>query len=226
MRRAPLIVLTVAALTLSGCSGDRSPEAPPAPTGDAAPEDPAPTDGATGAGDDAGGSTAGPDGTDPGTDPGTDGDATTGGADTSRATVDPEEVEGGEDGQAAADVAQAFVAAMVRADPAACDHMVSFSDVQRPMSEVEEDQELCAELLPVVLAEEVDAQGLDEEGATMLAGMEITGAEVDGDTAVVDRDNVSPLFADSLGEETITLTRIEGRWYVDLDRSFVPPDPR
>lgn len=219
MRRAPLIVLTVAALGLAGCSGDGSTEAPPAPTGEAAPEDPA----TTGAGDDdAGGSTAGPDGTDPGT----DGDATTGAADTSRATVDPDEVEGGEDGQAAADVAQAFVAAMVRADPAACDHMVAFSDVQRPMSEVQEDQELCAELLPVVLAEEVDAQGLDEEGASMLAGMEITGAEVDGDTAVVDRDNVSPLFADSLGEETITLTRIGDRWYVDLDRSFVPPDPR
>ena len=78
----------------------------------------------------------------------------------------------------------------------------------------------------MVLTEEVGAQGLDEEGAAVLETLQITGADVEGDTAVVDGDNVSPLFADSLGEETITLTRVEGRWYVDLERSFEPPAPR
>ncbi|OLT22985.1 hypothetical protein BJF81_12180 [Ornithinimicrobium sp. CNJ-824] len=123
-------------------------------------------------------------------------------------------------------MARQFLVAMVDADAAACDHMISFTDVQTPMVQVEEDYALCTELLPAVLAEEVDAQGLDEDGATLLEALQITGADVDGDTAVVDGDNVSPLFADSLGQETITLTRVEGRWYVDLDRSFEPPAPR
>lgn len=220
MRRTPAIAATAAVLALSGCSGsgtsgptstapatEGSPDAAPA-TGE-----PASTDGP-----DTGFATA------PGGTP--DGADVTAGPDPAGTTVDPDEVEGGADGQAAAEVAQQFLVAMVGADAAACDHMISFTDVQTPMVQVEEDYALCTELLPVVLTEEVGAQGLDEEGAAVLETLQITGADVDGDTAVVDGDNVSPLFADSLGEETITLTRVEGRWYVDLERSFEPPAPR
>lgn len=225
MRRAPMIAAAAAALALSGCSGDVAPS--PAPTANGSPDDDAATAHGGPADDEADPASS--------TAPGEDDAATAAPeGDGAQATADPGDVDpgdagdarGGADGQAAAEVAQAFLAAMVDADAAACDHLVSFSDVQRPMTDVEEDYDLCVELLPLVLAEEVEAQGLDEEGASVLEAMEITGADVDGDTAVVGRDNVSPLFADSLGEETITLTRIDDRWYVDLDRSFEPADPR
>ena len=222
MRRTAMVAVTAVALALSGCTGDDATTAPPTPSATGGPDDaPATGDDPADGGTDAAPTTA------PAGGAADDGAATAGGGtDVADATVDPDDVEGGAEGQAAADVAREFLTAMVGADAAACDHMVSFSDVQRPMADVEEDYELCTELLPVVLAEEVDRQGLDEEGPSVLEALEITGADVVGDTAVVDGDNFSPLFADSLGEETITLTRLEDRWYVDLDRSFQPPDPR
>ncbi|MFB9731475.1 hypothetical protein [Ornithinimicrobium kibberense] len=220
MRRTPVIAATAALLALSACSGSGTPgPTSTAPATEGSPDAAPATGGAA--------STEGP-GTSSAPAPGgtPDGADVTAGPDQAGATVDPDEVEGGADGQAAADVARQFLVAMVDADAAACDHMISFTDVQTPMVQVEEDYALCTELLPAVLAEEVDAQGLDEDGATLLEALQITGADVDGDTAVVDGDNVSPLFADSLGQETITLTRVEGRWYVDLERSFEPPAPR
>lgn len=140
--------------------------------------------------------------------------------DRSATTADPEGVEGGEDGQAAADVAHDFLVAMVAADPAACDYLLSFTDLQKPMSEVESDHEMCVELLPEVLKAQTEAQGLDEESAAALEALQINGADVDGDTAVVDADNYGNEFAAAMGDAEIALKKIDGQWYVDLDNSF------
>ncbi|WP_122261222.1 hypothetical protein [Ornithinimicrobium cerasi] len=137
----------------------------------------------------------------------------------------PGDVEGGADGQAAADVAKEFFVASVLAEPEACDLLISFTDPETPMVEVETDLEQCRQILPAAMSADVEAQGLDsEEQIAILEAMQISGAEVDGDTATVDKDNLSELFQDALGEEVITLTRIDGTWYVDLDRSFQPAE--
>lgn len=196
MRHALTTTLVGAALVLAGCSGGGDGDA----TGTTAPVDaPAGTAGEGAA------TTGAPGGT-------TDGSAATGGPEGG--------VEGGEDGQAAADVAKEFLVAMVEADPRACDHLLSFTDIQRPMTAVDSDHEMCVELLPEVLKAETEAQGLDAEAAQALESLEITGADVDGDTAVVDGDNYSDAFADAMGQSQITLRRIDGAWYVDLDHSF------
>lgn len=134
-----------------------------------------------------------------------------------------DEVEGGAEGQAAADRAKEFLLALVAADEGACDLLVSFSDPELPMTAVGSDLELCRTQLPVTMAATVEAQGLDEDGVAALEEMEITGADVQGDTAVVDRDNYSPLFADAMGDSTITLRSIDGRWYVDPDAYLQAP---
>lgn len=214
MRRALATALAVPALLLTACDdGGEVVEAPTAtteasPTSEsAATSEPAPrTDDAAGT-TDAGVTAA----------PSTDDSAATSAA--------PGDVEGGDDGQAAADVAKKFFLAAIAASPEACDLLVSFTDPDVPMAEVESDVELCRTTLPLAMQGDVEAQGLDsEEQVAILEAMQITGAEVDGDVAVVDKDNLSPLFEDALGEEVITLVRIDGEWYVDLDRSFQTAD--
>lgn len=145
--------------------------------------------------------------------------ATSGGPAASDEAV-AEEVEGGEEGQAAADRAKEFLLAIVDADPEACTMIVSFSDTTRPMRDLRSDLELCQTQLPETMAASVQAQGLTEEGRAILEAMQITGADVDGSTAIVDRDNFSDLFAESMGQAPITLVRIDGEWFVDLSRSF------
>lgn len=139
-------------------------------------------------------------------------------------TTGPDEVEGGADGQAAADRAKEFLLALVRADEEACTMVLSFSDTERPMADVPSDLELCQEQLPQTMAASVEAQGLGDEGIAILEAMQIRGAEVTGDTAVVDQDNYSPLFAEAMGNSTITLHRIDGEWYVDIDAFMDSPD--
>lgn len=134
----------------------------------------------------------------------------------------PEDVEGGEQGQAAADRAKEFLVAIVGADPAACAMMLSFSDTSRPMADLPEDLELCEEQLPEIMEPAIEAQGLGEEGQEIMQAMRITGAEVDGDLAVIDRDNYSSIFSDMMGESTITLQQVDGEWYVDVDRFLDP----
>lgn len=126
-------------------------------------------------------------------------------------------VMGGAEGQAAAARAKAFLMALVTADPAACDLLLSFSDPERPMATVPSDLELCQAQLPATMEATVEAQGLGEDGVAVLESMQIQGADVQGDTAVVGRDNYSPLFAEAMGDSTITLKRIDDEWYVDLD---------
>ncbi|WP_298890891.1 hypothetical protein [uncultured Serinicoccus sp.] len=139
----------------------------------------------------------------------------------------PEGVEGGEAGQAAADRAKEFLLALVDADPAACGLMLSFTDTSRPMAQVPEDLELCEEQLPETMSAAVEAQGLGEEGRDILGAMQLRGAEIsaEGDTALIDEDNYSELFAESMGESTITLVRIDGEWFVDVERFLQTPEP-
>lgn len=144
-------------------------------------------------------------------------------ADGAAGTASPEDVEGGADGQAAADRAKAFLIALVSADEEACDMLLSFTDLERPMTDVPSDLELCQTQLPATMQATVEAQGLDEEGVAILETMRITGADVQGDTAVVDKDNYSPLFADAMGDSTITLKKIDGEWYVDIDAYLESP---
>ncbi|QFG67662.1 hypothetical protein [Ornithinimicrobium pratense] len=126
-------------------------------------------------------------------------------------------VMGGEEGQAAAERAKEFLMALVTADPTACDLLLSFSDPERPMTAVPSDLELCQTQLPATMEATVEAQGLGEDGIAVLESMQIRGADVQGDTAVVGRENYSPLFAEAMGDSTITLKRITDEWYVDLD---------
>lgn len=128
-----------------------------------------------------------------------------------------DEVMGGEEGQAAADRAKEFLMALVTADPEACELLLSFSDPERPMTAIPSDLELCQAQLPATMEATVEAQNLGEDGIAVLESMQIRGADVDGDTAVVSRDNYSPLFAEAMGDSTITLKHIDGEWYVDLD---------
>ena len=139
----------------------------------------------------------------------------------------PDGVEGGEEGQAAADRAKEFLLALVDADPAACGFMLSFTDTSRPMEQVPEDLALCEEQLPETMSAAVEAQGLGEEGRDILGAMQITGAEVgaEGETAVIDEDNYSELFAESMGDSTITLVKIDGTWFVDVERFLETPEP-
>lgn len=199
MRRATgaAIALTLSAVVLAGCSGDD-----PSPTT-------APTPAPTGVGQ-----SEAPDGEVQ------TATAAPGEADGAGSTAAPEDGDGGADGQAAADVAAAFLVAMVNAEPEACDYLLSFTDLERPMTDVRSDHEMCTELLPEILRAETEAQGLDAEIAAELDGLVIDGADVDGDTAVVDADNYPPDLATSMGDAAMTLKRIDDRWYVDLDNSF------
>lgn len=225
MRRAigAATALTLSALVLTGCSGDDPSPAPTsAPGGTSAST--AGTDGDEGAADGTDGGQQSAPGADDGSDDGSDDESST-------ATVAPGDAgdagdagdgdgEGGADGQAAADVAAAFLVAMVNAEPEACDYLLSFTDLERPMTDVRSDHEMCTELLPEILRAETEAQGLDAEIAAELDGLVIDGADVDGDTAVVDADNYPPDLATSMGDAAMTLKRIDDRWYVDLDNSF------
>ena len=144
---------------------------------------------------------------------------TTGATDPAAQTADPDEVEGGEEGQAAADVAKAFYVAMIDADVTVCDHLLSFSDASTPMKDHPSDYQTCQELLPEVLERDVAPEG-DEELKAIVEAMQIRGADVQGDTAVVDADNYSELFAQTVGQDPITLRKVDDAWYIDLDHSF------
>lgn len=216
MRRAILPALAASALLLTGCDDSTSSADPTTPE-ETAPVTQAPTTQAT---DDA-------EETQDAAAPTDDAAGVTTGPDDAASTTAPgeREIQGGEDGQAAADVVKSFFIAMVEADPAVCDHLLSFTDPTRAMPDHPSDYETCQELLPPVLERDVAPEG-DAELAGIIGAMNIYGADVDGDTAVVDEDNYSELFAQTVGSEPITLRRIDGSWYIDLDHSFQSADER
>ncbi|WP_130012734.1 hypothetical protein [Serinicoccus sediminis] len=206
MRRPLMALLAAPALLLAACDGG----AEVVETS----EDASTTDAA---GDDDAAITSAPDPT----------EEAAAGDDAAVTSAAPDGVEGGEEGQAAADRAKEFLLALVDADPAACGFMLSFTDTSRPMEQVPEDLALCEEQLPETMSAAVEAQGLGEEGRDILGAMQITGAEVgaEGETAVIDEDNYSELFAESMGDSTITLVKIDGTWFVDVERFLETPEP-
>jgi hypothetical protein len=122
--------------------------------------------------------------------------------------------EGGAAGKAAAARTKEFMVALVNADPEICQLILDFQG-EGPMKDSPEDLQICEEVLPSTL------EGLvGEEEAAIIDVIEVNGADVDGDTAIVDSDNFSELFAEGFGDEEITLKRFQKQWYVDLDNSF------
>lgn len=228
MRRALVTALAVPVLLLSACGGDdpgdhtTTPEEtveetqPPAPeetdeTADEAETTHAPqTDDAatTDAGESAGEEATGAD----------DADTTTGAPDDGETTDDAGESaagpEGGAEGQAAADRTKEWLVALIEGEDAVCDMMLDLES-EGPMADNESHYEVCLATLPTLGAEQ-----FTEEQAGILTMVEITGADVQGDTAVVDKDNFSELFAEGIGDQVITLQKIDGEWYVDMNKSF------
>ncbi len=137
--------------------------------------------------------------------------------DVAGATEEPEgdgEVQGGEDGQAAAAVTKDFMVALANADPEICGLLMDFTG-SAPMSESQEDMDLCEQVLPTTL------EGMiTEEQASIIELIEVNGADIEGDTATVDKDNFSELFGEGFGDDSIVLQKFDDTWYIDLDNSF------
>jgi len=123
-------------------------------------------------------------------------------------------VEGGAAGKAAAARTKDFMVALVNADPEICQLIMDFEG-QAPMKDSPEDLTICEDVLPSTL------EGLvGEDEAAIIDVIEVNGADVDGDTAIVDGDNFDEIFAEGFGDEEITLKKVDNEWYVDLDNSF------
>ncbi|MGB5951728.1 MAG: hypothetical protein WBG57_04325 [Ornithinimicrobium sp.] len=126
------------------------------------------------------------------------------------------DVEGGEEGAAAAAVTEEFMVALANADPKICDLMLdAFAGSTTPMADSPENLEQCQSLI-VPSLEGV----ITEEQAQIIELIEVMGADVQDDSATVDKDNFSELFAEGFGEETIELKKIDDQWYIDLENSF------
>lgn len=209
MRRLLVTTLAVPALLLSACGSDDPEVVEPTSTVESTPTTEAPADDADETTEAA---------------PTTEAETTTEDSETTTddAAGTSEEpgaggAEGGAEGQAAADRAKEWLVAFVNGDEAVCDFMMDL-DSEAPMNASESDHQFCIEYIPSLAADMFPA-----EVAGIIEAMEITGAQVDGDTAVVDRDNFSDMFAEGFGDEVITLQRVDGEWYVDMNESFNAP---
>ncbi|USQ79548.1 hypothetical protein NF556_18435 [Ornithinimicrobium faecis] len=126
------------------------------------------------------------------------------------------EGEGGADGQAAADRTKEWLVAFVNAEESVCDMMLDLESTG-PMVDNQAHYDICISTFPT------QAEGMfgsTPEMAGIIESMEINGADVQGDTAVIDKDNFSPMFAEAFGDEIITLKKIDGEWLVDMNASF------
>ncbi|WP_154402195.1 hypothetical protein [Ornithinimicrobium cavernae] len=124
------------------------------------------------------------------------------------------EGEGGADGQAAADRTKEWLVAFVNAEEAVCDMMLDF-DGEAPMKDNKAQYDICIDTFPTQAS-----NMFSPEMAGIIESMEIKGADVQGETAVVDKDNFSPMFAEGIGDQVITLKKIDDAWYVDMNESF------
>jgi len=138
------------------------------------------------------------------------------------ATEEPTEEETSEDaggdsgaeGQAAADRTKEWLVAFVNGEEAVCDMMLDL-DSEGPMRDDETDYPICVATFPSLATEMFDA-----ETAGIIESMQISGADVDGDTAIVNKTHFSELFGAGMGEKVITLKKIDGEWFVDMNASF------
>ena len=214
MRRALVTALAVPVLLLSACGSDE-PEVEDVPT---TTEDSTPAEETTT--DDAAAETTTDDTAVETTTDDTAVETTTDDAAVETTTDDTatETDDGGEaasgDGQAAADRTKEWLVAFVNGEESVCDMMLDLSS-EGPMKDSETDYQLCLTTFPSMASEMFDA-----EMAGIIESMEITGAEVTGDTAIVGKDNFSDMFSASMGDQVITLKMIDGEWFVDMNESF------
>ncbi|MBA2696620.1 MAG: hypothetical protein H0U62_12460 [Actinobacteria bacterium] len=136
--------------------------------------------------------------------------------DEARATTD---VSAGGDGPAAAERTEAFLAALVSADPEFCRLLVGL-DGSAPMADSPDELALCEQ--EVIL--QLEAQ-VSEQDAAVFEAIEIDGATVEADTARVTAQNVGGVFAEGFSDADIVLQRFAGEWYVDLQRSDLGTAP-
>ena len=126
------------------------------------------------------------------------------------------EGEGGADGQAAADRTKEWLVAFVNGEDATCDLMMDLES-EGPMADNPQHYEVCT---TVLVTQASDMFGDTPEMANIIGAMEINGADVQGTTAVIDKDNFSPMFSEAFGDDIITLQKVDGEWLVDMNESF------
>ncbi|MDQ3357530.1 MAG: hypothetical protein M3520_01420 [Actinomycetota bacterium] len=233
MRRVLVTALAVPVLLLSACGGDDDPEVVEPGTSDTTSEEPAETttDDAAETTDDAQETTEEPaeTTTEEPAETTTEEPAETTTDDAAETTEEPDEptddaagTTGGGEGeatgeeQAAADRTKQWLVAFVNGDDEVCDYMLDLTS-EGPMTESQSDMDICVNLIPSLAGDMFDA-----EMAGIIESMEINGATIEGDTAVVGRDNFSEMFGEGIGDQEITLKLIDGEWYVDLQNSFQP----
>lgn len=212
MRRALVLAVAIPALALSACSSDT----------ESAPSDDAGATSATQAPGDDSAMTSDTAMTTATSAPSDDTAKTTG--DSAQATKGPDaDVEGGADGQAAADVTKEFITALSESDPSMCNYMANLQgEGTGPLKDDKELLDICKETIPG------QTKGaITKEQAAILGIMEISGADVQGDTAKVDKDNFSDLFAAGFAEQTFVLKKFDGEWFIDTGLSTLtaPPEP-
>ncbi len=217
MRRALVIAVAIPALAVSACSSDE--ETTPTDRAGATTATQAPDDAATTTSDTAlTTSTSAP--SDDASE--TTGDSAGATGDAAEETGGPDDdVEGGADGQAAADVTKEFITAIANADPDMCTLMADLQgEGTGPLKDDKELLDICKTTIPGQTKGEIT-----DEQAAILGVMEISGADVQGDTAKVDKDNFSDLFAAGFGEQTFVLKKYDDDWFIDLGLSQLsPPD--
>ena len=223
MRRSLVAALAVPALLLSACGGDE-PEVQDAPTTEEqtseapATEEPADDEATSEEPTDEAPTTEEPTTEEPTTEePTTEEPTTEAPGDDGEATEAPDaggDTEGGAEGQAAADRTKEWLVAFVNGEEAVCDMMLDL-DSEGPMKDDETDYPICIATFPSLASDMFDA-----ETAGIIESMQISGADVDGDSAVVNKNHFSQLFAEGMGDQVITLKKIDDEWFVDMNESF------
>lgn len=120
---------------------------------------------------------------------------------------------GGADGEAAAARTEEFFLAVSTASPELCNLIVG-PEGDAPINASEQDLALCEEQLVPQLE-----QTVTPEIRSVFELVEVSGAQVDGDTATVGAENFNEIFAQALGDQEIILLRFDDQWYVDIENS-------
>ncbi|MGB3827992.1 MAG: hypothetical protein WA962_04380 [Ornithinimicrobium sp.] len=202
MRRFLVTTLAVPAVLLASCSSDEDPSVDEAASSASS----APTDDAAAQTDDVAADTAMAT-----QQPDTDASTATAGSGASG------EVEGGAEGEAAAATFKQFIVALVNADPEMCSFMIDFQG-EGPMKDSKDNLELCEQIVPAQIE-----GSMPPEAADIVEIMEVRGADVQNDTATIDQDNFSDMFAEGFGDQAFTMRKVDGEWYVDFVDSFADP---
>lgn len=132
------------------------------------------------------------------------------GGDRAQATTSGPDQDGGEQGQAAAAAAERWITALATGDPSSCDLMTDSTGTV-PLAESAAEYDLC-----LANAEQIAENNFTDELVSVIEEIEISGAEIDGDRAVIDSRHLSELFASAFTDASIRLLSVDGAWYVDM----------